>query len=688
MKNIKNNSSQLKIKNQTGAALLIAMVVLASMAVFYLLNTMGPVTNKLEQQDNRVAALAEAKKALIAYAVSHIDTHESEMGLLPCPDMNENGIIFEGGSDNCDVGGKNNSVLGRLPWRSLNIKPLRDDANECLWYAVSGPYRNISLAENKTQMLNDDTNGLFEIYDAQGNIINGSTAEERIVAVILAPGSPLATQNRGGVIDTDQGTRLCRGSYDATQYLEGDGNIDNATLNGVANTIDRFIKSGTNTENAAPAYNDRIAIVTQGDIWEAVRRRRDYDSTMETLTSAIANCFADYGNEGGVGALNNLPWPSAMDLGGADYRLDSSYADTTAPASLLGRLPENVANSEAQLDANATGGGDIGGVSVAGPPDCPACKSKFDKYLEELAEELADFRLDVDKANADYQLCLADPDKTQAECDAALADDLADAQTKYDEEVADIAADELQDYNDCLADKPLCTSNGGGTAGHCTRCQNDYDTALDKAAKDRDKNLGDIPGEYTSCINKPNADIAKCDEERDKDIADANKDYAEDVAEAQALYDLCTTANSCPASGGSKGIENILNNCLATADFDLWRHWKDHFFYVVSGSYAPDSTEVSCTAAGAECVSTGGNPHAAIILFSGERQPGITRNDPLIGDTDTKNAIENYLEGINIGDASPNPADPNGNRVYDANAGNDYLYCINDTDPLTTGNCP
>ncbi|MDH5426324.1 MAG: hypothetical protein OEY29_15150 [Gammaproteobacteria bacterium] len=687
MKNIKNNSSQLKIKNQTGAALLIAMVVLASMAAFYLIANSGAVSQKHQREVDRIGSLAKAKKALIAHAVNYIDNystggikHDGEMGFLPCPDRSAGGIA-EGLQDGT-CGAANINTIGRLPWRSLDLPPLFDESNECLWYAVTGYYK----ANPKTQMLNEDTNGMLTVSNAQGTVIYGNNAADRVVAVVIAPGEIVQGQTRNTVANTER----CKGNYTVSNYLEGDGGINNSVIDTVnPDQTDTFIKAGTGSDEGMNPFNDLLITITRDEIWDAVKRRRNFRSSLENLTKSIADCIATYGE---AGTIKNLPWPAAVDLAGADYRLDSSYADTTAPASLLGRLPENVANSEAQLDANATGGGDTGGVSVAGPPDCSACKSKFDKYLEELAEELADFRLDVDEANADYQLCLADPDKTQAECDAALADDLAAAQTKYDEEVADIAADELQDYTDCLLQHPnTCSSNGGGTAGHCNRCLNDFNDALDQAVSDRDKSLGDIPGEFVSCTNKPNADIAACEEERDKDIADANKDYAEDVAEAQALYDLCTTANSCPASGGSKGIENILNNCLATADFDLWRHWKDHFFYVVSGSYAPDSTEVSCTAAGAECVSTSGESHAAIVMFSGARQNGLTRNDPVSGDIDSKIDISNYLEGANVGDY-PNPPDPLGNRSYDPNAASgdskDYLYCINDSNPLVTGPCP
>ncbi len=434
MKSI-NKINSINSQRQKGAALLIAMVVLASVAVFYLMGQFGAVNQKLDRQDSRVAALAEAKTALIAYAVNYINKgNTGEYGFLPCPDFVTGGISPEGGSDACTgiPGDPNVSVLGRLPWRSLDLKPLRDDANECLWYAVSGPYKN---GANKTTMLNDDINGLFEIYDAQDNRMYGDAPEDRIVAVILAPGVTLAGQNRGGVIPGITGTETCGGNYTVSNYLEGNGVRDNSAVSNTADSLSQFIKSGSNT-----AFNDRLAIITQGDIWRAVKRHKDFIVDIQGLTQSIASCVKEYGD---LGTAHNLPWPSALDLDlpdpqVTDYRVDGNYIDANNPVSLLGRLPENVQNSETELANN--GGGT---VPTQDCQDClDNCQLVFNKETQDALDE---YNKELVEAQEDYDKCIAKGKKPPEAC-----------QTKYDTEVAKALKDYNKDLNDAQNDLDKC----------------------------------------------------------------------------------------------------------------------------------------------------------------------------------------------------------------------------------------
>lgn len=686
-----------KFKKQTGAALLIAMVVLASMAAFYLLGQLGGVSQKQTRQDNRVAALAQAKKALIASAVTYIDSHPGEYGFLPCPDQTGAGILFEGEQESLCSGNQYESVIGRLPWRTLDLPPLKDHANECLWYAVSGPYKHTNGPGDKSAMLNEDTNGLFQVYDAAGNLIYGANPEERVVAVVLAAGRPLAGQTRTPDVPAPAVPPVqCGGHYTVFEYLEGNGDIDNASLDTVVNpdSVDRFIKAGTNSGQGANPYNDRLITITRDEIWDAVKRRGDFQTKLRGLTTTIANCIRDYGN---TTASRNLPWSAVTDLGNTDYRIDTNYTDSvTAVASVLGRLPNQVDNSEAQLDSN--GGGGIPGTTVAAPPSCTACENEYQDYIEELAEILAEFNLDVAEANADYATC----SRSQAWCDRELARELEDAQDDYDRDIARLSRTgrsqgELTEYNSCLAANS-CTVTGGGTVADCGACDTNYDNAVTAADSQLATELADIQATFLSCRRS----ARRCESRRDEDIEDANEDYAKDIAEAQALKDVCLASNSCGGSGGSKGIDYVLFNpanpaafgtCLGGDDQKLWQHWKDHFFFVPSGDFAPDSPNATCNG---NCVTTtNGNEHAAIVLFSGSRVAPEVRNGPVVtgdpvvvDDVDTKQTISNYLSTENDGS----------NTVYDpvpgavnANDDADFLVCLDEGanvgDPLTVTDC-
>lgn len=542
MKIVKNKTVTTNIKQQAGAALLIGMVVLASMAAFYLMGQFGPVSQKQIRQDNRVASLAYAKKALIAYAVNYIDTstnagikHDGEMGFLPCPDRSSAGLA-EGIQDGaCEA--VNVNTIGRFPWRSLDLPPQFDESNECLWYAVSGYYKS----NPKTEMLNEDTNGLFNIYNAQGNLIYGNSPEDRVVAVLIAPNA--AAQGQTRVLDA--GAVRCKGDYTEGNYLEGDAvlGIDNSVLSGAVDTTDDFIKAGTNT-----AFNDLILTITRDEIWRAVKRRRDFITNIQTLTNNLAQCLVAYGNDTPVvGQPSYLPWPAEVNLSFADYRVDASYVDAVPATSLLGRLADDVTNSQLALDNNS--------FTVGGATTIATCKKQ------------------------------------------------------------------------CQSEFTMC---------------------------------------QTSCPKGKGGNVCK-----------ANCKISRDVCNAAC------SAGGAPVLTARKSIDNVITSCLVEPDLTLWKHWKDHFFYVVSGAYQPDSADVSCAGAN-DCITLNGNAtkYPGIVFFAGEKSAAQFRRET--PDADTKQNIINYLEGNN----AANYPDAAGNKDYDSTLLTDVLYCISEGPPLSAALCP
>lgn len=668
MKNKKQYS--LSVKKQAGAAFLMAMVVLVSLAAFYFMGQFGAVSQKQVRQGERVASLAKAKKALIAYAVNYVDSNPGEMGFLPCPDISA-ATAPEGNEENLCSGSRNQSFVGRLPWRTLDIAPLFDESNECLWYAVSGYYKNTSSVGGKTEMLNDDTNGMLQIYNADGNAIYES-AEDRVVAVVIAANTAVQNQLR----NTEAGTDRCKGNYTVTNYLDDSGGINNGVFNGNADQADSLIKAGTNTAVAATPFNDLIITITRDEIWTAIERRNDFTTKIQGLTDEIARCLSVYAN---ATTKKNLPWPvGVLDLSTTAYREDGSYIDTTSPVSYFGRLPNVVTASETQLDANSGGGVVLpGGGGVVGPPDCPDCSAEYQDYLEEMGDALYDWRKDIAKADEKNVKCL-DKAKDQDDidkCAEKLQERLDKAEEEYDEEIAEIAGDELADYNACLAANGTCSS-GGGTPATCADCDTAYAAGEAKALEKQQE-------EYDKCIDKGKDTVAEC-------TAKAQEKYDKEIAKAQAELDVCQLSSSCSTGGGgSKGINFVLfdptdpaavSNCLATTEQTLWKNWKDHFFYVVSGNFAPDEkTDVTCTTGG-DCVSVGGVDRAGVVIFSGKRLAGVTRNDPVASnelgnaDIDSKNIISNYLEGNN----ATNHPDTAGSGAYSTGTGNDYMVCINE----------
>lgn len=348
---------------QRGAALLI-LLALVSMAVMFALVTglnrsAGDLARARDQKT--YAALAQAKEALIAYAVMYKDTHDDPInskyyvpGYLPCPDLGSP-FLGEGvAAGSCPQSGPSSlvSVMGRLPWKTLGLDALKDGSGECLWYAVSGTYKNnpngVSGSTTTSNMMNWDTNGQFAVVDSNGNTLAGSSADNQAVAVIFAPGSALipagasTTQDRTPV----SGTTACGGNYNPAAYMETAKDINNSVINnstlvtpsspGSVSDVSKFIaRTGSDT------FNDKLVYITRADIWNAIKKRSDFNNYLRAMTRLAAECTAMYGQQNNHGYPNDmrLPWASKVSLSGTSvpiYAVNSRYNDASGVSS--GRL--------------------------------------------------------------------------------------------------------------------------------------------------------------------------------------------------------------------------------------------------------------------------------------------------------------------------------------------------------------
>jgi len=324
---------------QSGVALIIFLTILILGITAILLSELNTRHDlMLEDQAQTRRALIQAKEALIGYAASYYDYDEQQgmYGFLPCPDLRIN-VIPEGEEDG-SCGSTDKSSLGRLPWKKIGLLSLRDGAKECLWYAVSGPYKQ----SPRTSMLNEDTNGLFNVSVSDGTDtlqLTGTQPQDRAVAVIIAPGKILSNQNRTPV-NKGKGVEICGGKYEPTAYLETDVN------NLVDDDFEGFLTAqdivAQNSDNSNP-INDRVVYITREELWGAIRKRLDFMRKMQYLTRSAASCVANYAN-----SLTDrrLPWAAPVAL--ADYGDNAEYK--AQESVLSGRLPNDIKNSSGSND--------------------------------------------------------------------------------------------------------------------------------------------------------------------------------------------------------------------------------------------------------------------------------------------------------------------------------------------------
>lgn len=186
------------------------------------------------------------------------------------------------------------------------------------------------------------------------------------------------------------------------------------------------------------------------------------------------------------------------------------------------------------------------------------------------------------------------------------------------------------------------------------------------------------------------------------DVADFANDTFDDIAGQYAgrpPYRVGTSRTSTQSllvpSGCSTATDNcrllIIERCLAgwwrlagkpldnsggsqqNSPEGWWDKWKDHFFYVVSPEFAPNSSNNwttnpdPCTPA-SQCVTVGLSRYAAVIVFAGKAQAGQQRIT--LGD---RQNTANYLDGTNVL-AFSSPTSPQPRTL--ALTGNDQLVCI------------
>lgn len=329
---------------QQGAALLVMMLVVIVGAAALLVSKLNRNGGALRQASDTQIALARAKDALLAYAMAYPDRTPGSAVQLPCPDLDAGGSTLDGEAHEFNCGAAGETMLGRLPWKTLGIPAARDGAGECLWYVVSGDYKSAGAAT--AAMLNPDTNGQLTLFQSESAaVLEGQVADERPVAMIIAAGPALAGQARQALTRPDQ---QCSDDFNTAAYLDRDAGtgISNAVVSGTV-TVESFVRPA----GEVTGLNDRILTISREEIAGLVYGRQDFAAQIDQLTEAIAQCVAAYGksNPGGPSDLR-LPWPAPLALG--DYRVDAQY-DDTATGTLSGRLPDSVADSAA-LTGNAT----------------------------------------------------------------------------------------------------------------------------------------------------------------------------------------------------------------------------------------------------------------------------------------------------------------------------------------------
>lgn len=253
---------------------LLVLLLIGGLAVVLGGNTLADRVAAQRQQAT-TAALAQARAALLGYAQSYHLTHPGQsVGYLPCPDTDS---AASDGNAAPVCGSQGNFAIGRLPYRTLGLSPLRDGYGECLWYAVAGPFKN----NPKGPSMDWDTPGQFDISDGSRSLNPAVFGDQLASAVVFSPGRPLTGQIRSS------SSRRCGGDADAAAALQAYLEASTGAPSAATTTLIRG-------RPADETNNDSVAWISADDIFDAkLLVRADFIAFLNAVNTNLKTALAN-----------------------------------------------------------------------------------------------------------------------------------------------------------------------------------------------------------------------------------------------------------------------------------------------------------------------------------------------------------------------------------------------------------
>ncbi len=327
---------------------MIFLLLLVMAGLTYLVSNLTPESLEARRAQQSQEVLSQARDALIGYALQYREqqiktgTLDAMYGYLPMPDVGTS-RFHANQSPACNTEGcamnfvngafpsDTETVIGRLPWHTLGMEPLRDGHGECLWYIVSANHKSLGIST--TVRMNWDSLSHLDVVVADGTAALSSAltpAHDRPVAVIFSPGPPLPGQNRAPV-GGDDVTR-CGGNYDAANYLDP---AAAAALGGVTNYFPdpdplkknasaptdpntpkklslqgkvfdsggNFLPNACQGADCSLVANDLGLSLTSDTLFGAIRKHAYFRTDINSLLDRITDCLRDSGVPGGYGKI-------------------------------------------------------------------------------------------------------------------------------------------------------------------------------------------------------------------------------------------------------------------------------------------------------------------------------------------------------------------------------------------------
>jgi hypothetical protein len=310
--NTKRYSATLNRQSGLAGWVMVALLTLIYAAALVGFTSYAARSERLTRDKRSQQALAQAKEALLGFAVGNPDR-----GYLPCPaDPALAGTATEGTMlATCATA---STRIGRLPWKSLGIEELTDGYGVPLWYAVSTNFTNDATTINSVSVGTLSING------------TGTYA-----AIVFSAAEPLPGQSRTATVATCATTgTLLREDYCPANYLDVDS----------VSAISNADADATFVQTKGISFNDQLLSLAPQQFFTQVGNR---------VLRQVKACLTTYAAAAG----GNFPWAHPVALGQPDPSDKAlSYADQNNQT--IGRISDAPINS-------------VGVTSVTWTADCP-----------------------------------------------------------------------------------------------------------------------------------------------------------------------------------------------------------------------------------------------------------------------------------------------------------------------------
>lgn len=303
-------------QRQQGAALLMMMLALIAISSALAYQFLGDMGQKLKRQNMESAsqALLTAKQNLLIFAASQPDLYSSNnpipgIGYMPPPDFDNEGQMGIVGANGISLdtwyNTRTDNIIGRMPAISKKTNGMFffdrncqggqcDDDKDPLWLAVSGRSGtgNLRMQERVTPLnsntlltqlkLIKQTQNETIIIDGEAKVVEKTTFTKEtdacsttgivcvddfpVVAVIVAAGKPIQSQNRANKLDYKQ-------------YLDAN-NADDNRYNFVSRLPSNYSCSSKQSD---ACFNDRLVSIKAEDWIITMEQRVKSDANWKSL---------------------------------------------------------------------------------------------------------------------------------------------------------------------------------------------------------------------------------------------------------------------------------------------------------------------------------------------------------------------------------------------------------------------